>query len=85
MLFVKIIVLLLQETSGGNVSDVQVWLLDLQPTDGGVCLLLGATNSHVSPQFFYALGSLYSDLYLLNRVRHSELPYIVLEYRATVI
>lgn len=30
----------------------------MQPTDGGVTVLLGGTNSQISPQFYYALGLL---------------------------
>ncbi|KAK6635816.1 hypothetical protein RUM44_001070 [Polyplax serrata] len=49
------------EPFGGNPNEVQVWLLDMQPTDGGVTVLLGGTNSQISPQFYYALGTLLTN------------------------
>lgn len=49
------------EHCGGSPNEIQVWLLDMQPTDNGVIILVGATNPQASPQFYYALGTLVTD------------------------
>jgi hypothetical protein len=48
--------LLLQESCAGSQTELDVWLLDMQPVDGGVMLLAAAVNTQLSPQLHYALG-----------------------------
>jgi hypothetical protein len=48
--------LLLQESCAGSLTELDVWLLDMQPVDGGVMLLAAAVNTQLSPQLHYALG-----------------------------
>ncbi|KAL0269100.1 UNVERIFIED_CONTAM: hypothetical protein PYX00_006935 [Menopon gallinae] len=49
------------EHCGGNPNEIQVWFLDMQPSEGGIAILLGATITQISPQFYYALGTLTTD------------------------
>ncbi|XP_069672597.1 nuclear pore complex protein Nup133 isoform X3 [Periplaneta americana] len=44
------------ESCAGSLSELDIWLLDMQPVDGGVMLLVAAVNTHLSPQLHYALG-----------------------------
>lgn len=48
--------LLLQESSVGSLTELRTWLLDMQPVDGGLMLLVAAVNTQMSPQLHYALG-----------------------------
>ena len=48
--------LLFQETSVGSLSELDIWLLDMQPVDGGVMLLVAAVNTQLTPQLHYAFG-----------------------------
>jgi hypothetical protein len=48
--------LFLQESCAGNLTELDVWLLDMQPVDGGVMLLAAAVNTQLSPQLHYAIG-----------------------------
>jgi hypothetical protein len=48
--------LLLQESSVGSLTELHTWLLDMQPVDGGLMLLVAAVNTQTSPQLHYALG-----------------------------
>lgn len=46
------------ESCAGSLTELDVWLLDMQPVDGGVMLLAAAVNTQLSPQLHYALGKL---------------------------
>jgi hypothetical protein len=35
---------------------MDIWLLDMQPVDGGVMLLVAAVNTQMTPQLHYAFG-----------------------------
>jgi hypothetical protein len=48
--------LLFQESSVGSLSELDIWLLDMQPVDGGVMLLVAAVNTQLTPQLHYAFG-----------------------------
>nr|CAD7405905.1 unnamed protein product [Timema poppensis] len=48
------------ETFGGNSTEVEVWMLDMQPTDGGVVILVAA-NVHTSNDVWYALAKAPTD------------------------
>jgi hypothetical protein len=48
--------LLFQESCAGSLSELDIWLLDMQPIDGGVMLLVAAVNTQVTPQLHYAYG-----------------------------
>uniref|UniRef100_T1J954 Nucleoporin Nup133/Nup155-like C-terminal domain-containing protein n=1 Tax=Strigamia maritima TaxID=126957 RepID=T1J954_STRMM len=41
-----------------HVNQIQSWLIDMQLTEGGVCLAAAATNSHVSSQLCYSFATL---------------------------
>jgi hypothetical protein len=48
--------LFLQQSCAGSLTELDVWLLDMQPVDGGVMLLAAAVNTQLSPHLRYALG-----------------------------
>ncbi|KAJ9592509.1 hypothetical protein L9F63_015826, partial [Diploptera punctata] len=49
------------ESCAGNVSELDIWMLDMQPVEGGVMLLVAAVNMQLSPQLHYALGRLSTE------------------------
>ncbi|XP_025830293.1 nuclear pore complex protein Nup133 [Agrilus planipennis] len=46
------------ENCGGDQSETDTWLLDIQPDKDGIIILAAAVNMHISPQVHYALVSL---------------------------
>ncbi|XP_021913246.1 nuclear pore complex protein Nup133 [Zootermopsis nevadensis] len=49
------------ESSVGSLTELRTWLLDMQPVDGGLMLLVAAVNTQMSPQLHYALGKLSAE------------------------
>lgn len=43
------------ETCGGEINDVESWILDIQGDSNTLTLLAAAVNTHISPQIHYAL------------------------------
>lgn len=60
-----------KELGGGNPTEVEVQLLDMQPCEGGVTLFLRAVNHQISPQYYYAFG-MSLDFFTLQLFRNSE-------------
>ncbi|KAK4884014.1 hypothetical protein RN001_000285 [Aquatica leii] len=50
------------EQTGGDPSEIDTWLLDIQSDKGNVIILAAAVNMHISPQVHYAMISVQTNL-----------------------
>ncbi|GLH11927.1 Nuclear pore complex protein Nup133 [Gryllus bimaculatus] len=49
------------ESCAGTPAELDVWMLDMQPTEGGVMVLAAAVNTPLTPQLHYALGKIATE------------------------